>query len=198
VAENKALVELTAFSERLPTAPNYDDCIAQYIDQKLQVPAFSVYKTETGAIPMTTAPFAAKQSERVFNIGTAGGAVKPSTGYTFMNSWAQATSIVKNLEHGLTPDLPQTSKGRFGFYDTLLLHILKNYPSAAATIFYRLFKNNSAPKVLTFLNEETSLWDEMQLFYGLPKELFLKALWETYVSRPRTKAIKLNPVNPVA
>ncbi len=198
VAENKALVELTAFSEELPTAPNYEDSIRQYITEQLKISDFSIYKKEKGAIPMTTAPFEAKQSERVFNIGTVGGAVKPSTGYTFMNSWVQVLAIVKNLESGLTPSLPQMSKGRFGFYDTLLLHLLKNHSSKAATIFYSLFKNNSTQKVLTFLNEETTIWDEMQLFYGLPKELFLKALWETYIFRPRTKAIHLNPVNPVA
>jgi len=198
IAPDKALVELTVFSTDMPSNADYASPIEKYITEQLGIENYDTYKKERGAIPMTNAPFEAQLSPRVFNIGTVGGAVKPSTGYTFMNARVQAEAIVSSLKSGMAPAVPQTSMGRFNFYDTLLLHLLKNYPAAAPTIFFSLFKNNSAQNVLTFLNEDTNLWQEMRLFYGLPKEMFLRALWETHVINSRNKAIKLNPANPIA
>lgn len=176
LSEREALVEYTVFSRNKLHPKSYERGLENYMADVLGVKSYTVYDTEQGAIPMTDRPFPAVMSPHVVNIGTAGGAVKPSTGYAFQNIQKQAQQIAAQLAAGRPPVLPAPAPGRFRFYDSLLLNILQYHGEEGKPIFSALFRNNDMKRILRFLNEETSLWEEARIFAGLPVISFLSAL----------------------
>ncbi|MBD0278581.1 MAG: lycopene cyclase, partial [Flavisolibacter sp.] len=61
------------------------------------------------------------------------------------------------------------------FYDSVLLHILQHRQLPGAAIFTDLFKKNAPQKVLQFLDNETSLVEELRIISTLPTLPFAKA-----------------------
>jgi len=181
-SETFALVELTKFETQTSDFKHFQSPIENYIQQHwhLQINDYSVERTEQGRIPMTDADFSACLSPHIFPIGTAGGNTKPTTGYTFKRIQAESKRIV----NALRANKPLTFRARgkrFQFYDHLLLSILTEKPRLASDIFLSLFKNNDASKVVRFLEEETTLLEEISLISQLPWSPFLEALWKEYV-----------------
>jgi hypothetical protein len=68
----------------------YESALDHWTGSVLQLGPFEVLGVEQGAIPMTDAPFPRRVSDRVFRLGAAGGATRPSTGYTFAAAQRQA------------------------------------------------------------------------------------------------------------
>jgi lycopene beta-cyclase len=115
--------------------------------------------------------------DRIINIGVKAGALKPTTGYGFLTMRSHGKAIA----HAIKFDLPIPRiyrKRRFRFYDTLLLHILRSTPQKGKPIFERLFDKQPATRVLKFLDEKTSLWEEVGIFSRLQISWFLKALFQ--------------------
>ena len=110
-----------------------------------------------------------------WQIGTAGGQTKASSGYTFQFIQKQSAQIVDYLISGKSlRQLPATPK-RFRFYDNTLLHILYHNKLPGDKIFTRLFKKNKPQQVLRFLDNESSLKEELKSISTLPTLPFLKA-----------------------
>ncbi|HWN88777.1 MAG TPA: hypothetical protein VNM35_06935, partial [Chitinophagaceae bacterium] len=70
--------------------------------------------------------------------------------------------------------VPRTP-GRFHFYDKVLLDVLHNKRVTARDIFTSLFKKNKPQQVLKFLDNESSLKEELKIISTLPTFPFLKA-----------------------
>lgn len=116
----------------------------------------------------------------VINIGTAGGAVKPTTGYAFSRIRQQAAQVCAQLESGQYPDSTVKSPVRFRFYDQLLLNILQNRGDLGKGIFSSLFRYTPIETIFRFLAEGTKLWQEAKIFLRLPIPTFLKAVWRVF------------------
>jgi lycopene beta-cyclase len=173
-SETEALVEYTQFSKDLSfSATAYEREIEQYLKVQLKVDEYSISETEKGSIPMTNHCFEARPNHRVFRIGTMGGDTKPTTGYTFMNVQKHAQAIILILQ-GLEPIEPNGD--RFLFYDSLLLQIMHEQPRVVADIMKYLFKNQPMSRVLKFLDEETTVAEEMLIMGRLPWVPFLRTL----------------------
>jgi len=65
---------------------------------------------------------------------------------------------------------------RFQLYDRLLLKIIEKNHATATSIFETLFQKNPLPLILKFLDEKTSIWEDIQIFKTLPFLTFMKAL----------------------
>ncbi|WP_241243843.1 lycopene cyclase family protein [Flagellimonas beolgyonensis] len=170
----EALVEYTLFSEHLLELSEYEEAIKQYIQEKFKT-AFTITETEFGTIPMTCYPFHKHNSDRVFHIGIAGGWAKPSTGFTFYSISQQIPKLVEHLKAGKS--LSQFyHKDRFLFYDMLLLDILHKDNALGASIFVSLFKRRKAQLILKFLENETHLWEELQIVTAPKPMPFIRAL----------------------
>ncbi len=88
---------------------------------------------------------------------------------------AYSQSLAKALKNNTK--LPTVHRlWRFKFYDTLLLSILNNEPQKGKQIFETLFKTQPIQIILRFLDEETTVWQEIKIFAKLPIPLFLKYL----------------------
>lgn len=172
-SEKKALIEYTVFNEKLLPDQQYDDGLKNYIHNVLQVSSYKVSESEFGVIPMTNYRFPVS-NQSIINIGTAGGQTKASSGYTFRFIQKHSAAIVKNLANGKNPAV-RSGAGRFHFYDSILLRILKEKKLPGKNIFTALFKKNKPQRLLRFLDNESSFAEELKIISSLPTMPFLKA-----------------------
>ena len=170
----RALVEYTLFTKELLTKEQYDAELKNYINSYLGISEFIVGEEEFGVIPMTNEKFNFGWNG-AWQIGAAGGQTKASTGFTFQFIQKQSEQIVDSLVAGKSlNDLPRTPD-RFRFYDNTLLHILYHNTLPGKKIFTRLFQKNKPQQVLKFLDNESSMIDELKIISSLPTWPFLKA-----------------------
>ncbi len=175
--ERKALVEYTLFTAARLQPEEYEKGLRDYIHQQIGTAAFTVLDEEDGVIPMTDYRFP-KGTPRVVQIGTAGGQTKASSGYTFRFIQKHSAAIVGQLLAGKTP-LLSSAAGRFHFYDRVLLDILGRNTFPGHRIFSTLFKKNEPQRVLRFLDNESSLGEELKLISSLPAGPFAAAALRT-------------------
>jgi len=169
-----ALIEYTLFTKELLQQHQYDTELKQYISHFLGIDNYEIREEEFGVIPMTNEQFSFYR-DGVYHLGTAGGQTKGSSGYTFQFIQKRSEQIVQQLLGGKAlAKLPGTPR-RFRFYDNTLLYILYHNKLPGDKIFSRLFQKNKPQQVLRFLDNETSLKQELKIISSLPTWPFLKA-----------------------
>ena len=173
-ATTEALLEYTLFSHDLLAKSEYESEIQNYIS-KIGITDYDIIEKEQGSIPMTCYPFWKKNSQRVLNIGTAGGWTKASTGYTFKNSDKKSTQLIAFLKQE-TDFRKYHKRSKFWFYDLLLLDILDRKNEKGAAIFSSMFKKGSPALIFKFLDEETSLYEDIKVILKCPKTPFIWSL----------------------
>jgi len=189
-SETKALIEFTIFSDNLITDAEYEFYLKKYIEETLKFGQFrikpdeyQISETEFGIVPMSDEPHEISPREKVIRIGTSGGYVKASTGYSFQRSQRFLQKLVKSLENnqrlgnGLKLDVWK------GFLDTVLLNVMLKNRTPQDEIFTRLFKYNSPVKVLKFLDEDTSFFEDITLINTVPKLPFINAAWNVLIKK---------------
>jgi Brp/Blh family beta-carotene 15,15'-monooxygenase len=77
---------------------------------------------------------------------------------------------------------------RFSFYDRLLLLILNLKPNYGKYIFEVLFKKNKIQNVLAFLDEKTTIYQDLRILLTLPFKPFLQVLWLDLIFRMKKLA----------
>ncbi|MDT7829138.1 lycopene cyclase family protein [Pricia sp. S334] len=174
-SEREALVEYTLFSQELLSKEEYESAIRHYLQHDLHCTDYEITDTEQGSIPMTCYDFNEHHTPNIRYIGTAGGWAKPSTGYTFMSSSKKVPVLVEYLKSG-TPLDRLSYKNRFWYYDLLLLDVLAKNNGQGHRVFETLFKNRDPQLIFKFLDEETSLWEDLKFVMGCPTGPFVKAL----------------------
>ena len=170
----EALLEYTLFSKNLLSKEEYEAEIQNYIT-KLGITEYEIIEKEAGNIPMTSFPFWKNNTKNIVQIGSAGGWTKASTGYTFKNAVKKSKALVKFLKS--ESDFRKFhKKDKFWFYDLLLLDILNSKNHLGPSIFSAMFKEGSSEVVFKFLDEKTSLWEDLQVIWRCPKMPFIVAL----------------------
>ncbi len=181
--EKKALVEATLFSRTLEPEAIYDEILSNYIREFLQTDQYRITETEMGAIPMTTARFEPGMG-RLVQIGTPGGMVKPSSGYAFKRIQRDCDAIIARLKNGEDPThRTHWWKRRFKWYDNTLLNVLLTGKQEGRMVFQKMFEKNETDAVLNFLDEDTSLFEEMRIFSTLPFWSFGRAFIEQNIMK---------------
>jgi lycopene beta-cyclase len=177
VSKTEALVEYTLFSEKLLSTAEYENEIQIYLE-KQGIEQYDIVEKEQGSIPMTCYPFWKKNTKRVLNIGTAGGWTKASTGYTFKSADKKSGDLVEFLYSSTSIKMTSFHKrSRFWFYDLLLLDILYRHNELGSGIFSSLFKKGDPQLIFKFLDEETTLIEDVKVILKCPKVPFIKALF---------------------
>lgn len=172
----EALFEYTLFSSEFLAYEEYVSEIKKYLKEK-GITNYQITAKEKGAIPMTCFKFWNYNSSNILHIGTAGGWSKPSTGFTFKNT----SKNTKHLVSFLKSDKDFTKfhkKTKFWFYDLLLLDILKEKNYLGSYLFSKMFKNIETRKILKFLDNETSIFEDVQIILKMPFKPFIKALFK--------------------
>ena len=164
--EKKALVEYTFFSPFLTEDKVYDEMLQQYFEKILKTKDFQIKSTETGVIPMTDFPFDKANTEQITKIGTGGGWVKPSTGYSFKNTEKRIGKIIENIKSGKLPG-ENLINNKFRKYDAIFLDVLAQNNQKGEEIFTKFYKKNSPQDIFRYLDEETSVSEDLKIMLSL-------------------------------
>ncbi|MEO9511013.1 MAG: lycopene cyclase family protein [Flavobacteriaceae bacterium] len=175
-SKTEALVEYTLFSEKTLEKSKYENAIVDYLERKLGCTDYEILEKETGNIPMTCYTFQKQNTHNILNIGIAGGWAKPSTGFTFYNTSKKVQELVEHLKKG-RPFSQFHKRGKYWFYDLLLLDILHRKNHMGRSIFESMFHKRKPQLILKFLDEDTTLWEDFKIIGACPKIPFLQALW---------------------
>ncbi|WP_136479814.1 lycopene cyclase family protein [Cognatitamlana onchidii] len=177
-SKTKALVEFTYFTSNLVQEETYDEFIQTYIKKYLNIENFETIETEMGQIPMTTFPFENFNSKHITKIGTGGGWVKGSTGYSFKHTEKKVAKIIENLKGNKQPS-DQIYSRKHKFYDKVFLKVLQDNNAKGEWIFQQFYSKNSPQTMLRFLDEESSFYEELKIMWSLFSWSFIKAFFKT-------------------
>ena len=190
LSPHRALVEYTEFSRAPLTDRAYETALDHYTRRVLRLGRLAVEAREQGAIPMCDAAFPRRVGRSVFRVGTAGGATRPATGYTFAAIQRQAAGIAEALRRGRTPLPPRPYPWRHRQLDAVLLRALDGGRLDGARYLEELFARVPLPRLLRFLDGRSTPWEEAAVVLGVPGAVW--PLLRTALTLP------LRPRRPVA
>jgi lycopene beta-cyclase len=177
-SKNKGLVEFTAYSSEPISEKTLERSLQNHLERLTNSRPYTITFRETGIIPMSTLITPKPISKKILPIGTAAGWTKASTGYTFHTIQKKSKDLIQKLESKKSfLDLNSKPK-RFDFYDNILLNIAHKWPNKLPSVFFDLFGTSSPETVLRFLNEETSIWEEIKMLSKLRFKIFIKSLFQ--------------------
>lgn len=177
-SKNEALVEFTYFTENIVDTSVYDTFIECYIKAYLKIDTYKVLESEQGNIPMTTFSFEKYNTENITKIGTGGGWVKPSTGYSFKHTEKKVAMIIENIKLNNMP-LTGLFQRKYKFYDKVFLKVLQDENHKGEWIFQQFYDKNSIETMFRFLDEESTFFEELKIMSSLFSWSFIKAFFKT-------------------
>ena len=169
----RALVEHTRFG-----AGRYCDGAAalhDYLTGVIGTSTYRVIRREGGRLPLRPPP-CRPSTGHVLPIGVVGGMLKASTGYAYARIQRDSAAIARSLATRGHPFGRPNRHRRHAFLDRVLLDIVATEPGRLEGAFVRLFAHNPGDRVLRFLDEDTSLGQEVMLVATLPPAPFLRAM----------------------
>jgi lycopene beta-cyclase len=179
--ENEALIEHTYFSKNECEKKVYENYIRDYMNNYYHTSDYEVKKSEFGIIPMTSYPFHKDSTKNITKIGSAGGWIKPSTGYSFKNCEKNTLKILENIKKGKS--LIIHPKTKYKFLDNILLGVLSQYNHMGEMIFYKMIKKNKTKNVLRFLDEESSLFEDINIILSVKSKEFIKVFFQSFYKK---------------
>ena len=172
----QALVEYTIFSANVLAQDEYESALRDYIAGVLGIRAYRVADEENGVVPITDHPFARRAGKRIMAIGTKGGRVKPSSGYSFRRVQQDAAAIVDSLIRlGHPFDVPEDHVW-YRLTDSILLEIMHCRGDQLKPIFNAMFQRNPARRIFRFLDHSAGAGEQARLIASLPPGPFVAAL----------------------
>lgn len=176
-SDREALIESTCFSQSPAVWVNHLQAVAEYIAANFG-DDYEIKAEESGELPMTTASLPVKTDERIFAVGVAGGAARPSSGYAFHRIQRQTSEIARAIVR--KEEIPQTFAPRkYDFFDAVFLEAVARNPNSAKKSFLRMFEKVPPDALIRFLSDESSPSDDWAVISALPKMSFGAAGWQS-------------------
>ena len=178
----KALFEYTFFSSTLREPDYYRDKIKSYLFAYygLTEDDYLLKEEESGVIPMRNNPNKPENLyQKHLKIGTTGGFVKSTTGYSFYRTQKFCRDLVAGLEKGPSSSLVIPVNPWKIWLDEVFLQVLIDQKIAGSKVFETLFYNNKPALLLKFLLEETSWKEDLRLMWSVPTFPFVRAALKT-------------------
>ncbi|MEU1803332.1 lycopene cyclase family protein [Streptomyces sp. NPDC019937] len=178
LSDREALVEYTEFSPAVLDDTAYDAALRHYTGTVLRLPPFRVLSAEQGVIPMTDGRFPRHAGAHVFRIGTAGGATRPATGYTFAAVQRQSRAVAAAFAAGRRPVPPAPYPARALAMDAAMLRALATGRVTGADVFTTLFRRVPAERLLRFLDGRTGWAEDVMVGLRTPVAPMLRTVAE--------------------
>lgn len=184
-SEREALVEATFLTPRVVPEVVREASFQGYLERRLGASVERVLWSERGVLPMVAGGARPARSARVLTTGAAAGALKPSTGYAFLNIQRMTDALAAQLL--ARPDrLPDAEPARGWLderLDAVFLRFLASHPERAPEVFLRLFRGVEAEPLARFLMEEAGPAERLQVVSAMPKLSFVRAAIQDIVGR---------------
>jgi len=171
ITADQCLLEWTLFTREQPDLSE----LKHVLDAECQRRGWhraDILRTEQGHLPMQPIP---PQGQRnLLKIGTAGGAMRPATGYAFHHIQRWADACGQAMLFGQDPILAHRPRW-LDWMDGVFLESLWQAGAQAPDRFVQLFDRAPSAAVTRFLMSEPSWRDTLQIMQALPKIPLLKA-----------------------
>ena len=173
-SKNTAFVESTVFSKQLEPNEFYVKEIFKYLKKYYNLKTFTKSNHEKGIIPMHDVSLKSKGRH---NIGTRGGAVRPSSGYAFTFIQKQVLQIIDQLILGRKINTNIHNKVDL-FLDKIFIQVIDLYPEIAPTIFSNLAKSINGDEMASFMSGNCNFKTKCKVIFSMPKLPFIKSLFK--------------------
>jgi lycopene beta-cyclase len=180
--KREALVEFTLFTTSLLQKNEYEQLLKNYLKDILKISSFEIVEQEAGVIPMSDFPFEKYSSGNHIRIGTGGGWVKPSTGYSFKNCERNSSKLIENLkQHKHLNEGLLKIKSRI--YDTLFLDVLYRQNDRGPALFNTMYSKIPVQTIFAFLDDQTSIRQDLFVISRFPPLPFLFSIVKKIIQR---------------
>jgi lycopene beta-cyclase len=176
-----ALFEHTYFSGQLKEKQHYLDQIKAYLfgAYGLGDDDYLILEEESGIIPMTMSDAEPQNLHtKIIQIGTSGGFVKATTGYSFLRTQRKLKELVTNLENRYLDASVNETKPFKKWMDRVFLQVLIDQKIKGNRVFESLFQKNKPQLILRFLEEQTTIWEDLKLMTTVPTLPFMQAAFK--------------------
>lgn len=179
-SKTEALIEYTEFSNRDFKTVDSDDYIKNYIKDYLCISDYLILEQEISSIPMTDYMFKPLINDKVINIGTNAGYVKPSSGYCFTRTILKVRNLVALLDNKKISVIKLRPRFSFWLFDSILLESISKGVFQGHDVFTQLFRKQNEKKrislVFKFLDEKTTFLENIKIIFSMPKKLSLTCI----------------------
>ena len=183
----RALIEHTSIEPFDAPPVDRDAALEHELEVRYGVHDWQVLRREHGLIPMMTHPFRTQHNHRVYRLGAAAGAIRPSSGYAFTRIGRQVDAVAAAIAAG-TPLPTRVSSVRSELLDRVSLHALarSRHPEelffAAASV--------DADAFARFMNDVSSPGDEARMIAALPMPEMARAALGAVASREGMRKLR--------
>ena len=152
--------------------PVFDDAeILNYARERFGEGEWTCLHREEGVIPMRVEDRPSAPRSVIF-IGTAGGAVRPSSGYAFTRIQRQSAALAEAYAQGCA----QASQPRLpDWFDHVFLRAIDREPERMPEFMLALFERVPAERLLRFMESHATLLDLWAIISSLPAWPFIRA-----------------------
>ncbi|HXZ05691.1 MAG TPA: lycopene cyclase family protein [Ktedonobacteraceae bacterium] len=155
-----------------------EQSLQDYLKSILRIKEYKILHEEHGISPLTDWRFPRQLGKHIMAIGTHGGMVKPSTGYAFLRMQADSSAIINSLLKVGHPFGVTSSPRRYRYFDAVLLEIMAHHAERIEPIFTSLFERNPVERIFRFLDEVSSLGENVLMLPAIPPQLLLQAFFQ--------------------
>lgn len=176
-SKKKALIQIAIFSNKIVSSSDYDLLIKTYIHKDHPNLKYDIIEEEYDKIPMTDYHFPDTAGKNHMFIGTASGMVKASSGFAFKRIQDQADGIIKMLKQEQDPIkiTQEITRKKYRILDGTLLNVILTKRLSGKEVFSKLLEKNKGKAVFDFLDQKSSMWQEIKIMCSLPTLPFLKS-----------------------
>lgn len=186
---HEALVETTWFGHELHAPQAYEAEIRRELE-RLGVRRYEITFREQGVLPMEviTPP-----NDGIIRLGTAGGAMRASTGYAFLPTQRQARQaanwlLSRHVQRPSTLPAPlfPVRSAVLTNLDRIFLRFVSDRPSDVPATLVGLFRKATPHVAIRFLQDWPSGMDLLRILWAMPKLAMTQALLRLFFSPRRT------------
>lgn len=178
-----ALVEDTSIGHHGVDPDASRNEIRRYLYERHRIDDVTVDREEQSVLPMIAgAP--AEPAAPVIPVGTAAGALRPSSGYAFVRTQLQVRHIARAVAIG-RPTVVPVERRREALLDRVFLEALRQDPAGFAHHMLAIGRNLSGDRFARFMMDAASPADMAAMVSALPKRVFLGAAGRTVLGSVR-------------
>jgi lycopene beta-cyclase len=186
----RALIEDTSIGVRWPTPAERRRVLETELREHWGARDWRVVHEERGRVMMTNRTFALHHGSHIHAVGTAAGAVRPSSGYAFTRIQRHCSRLARAI--AANEPLPtRLGPSRLARLDAIFLAALVAEPERFPEIFLRLGARVSGDVFARFMTDASTPADEALIIGALPKRPFVAAAVRSASSGTAAAALEL-------